>query len=270
MKISQEMSINFTVIATAITLFSIFTVSLIQNELKEVGDFHSASLYLIQNLETKTTEAIKDSFAYIVPGEPRNKEAFLAWVAKNNSVNEKFQKLEKLYRHKKEIDLLKSINLEQIALNERAKEVFIKFELKGYVSSYLFNKYENIVDRLLHFYQKATEIEKEEVVIEQKMEKTIANIIGIGLVTIFLVIFSSYFLAKSIFVSVKRLKLATVEVAKGNLDTLMEVKKKDVGELAFSFSHMTEKLRKFREKLLAVKNYTDNIIRSMSEALIVI
>jgi PAS domain S-box-containing protein len=274
-KISQKMFIGFTAIAIAITLFSIFTISLIKNELKEVGDFHSHSLYLIQNLETKTTEAVKDSFAYIVSGEPRNKEAFLAWVAKNNSINEKFQKLEKSYEHKEEIDLLETINLEQIALNEKAKEVFIEFDSKGYVSSKLFNEYENIVDRLLHFYQKATETEKEEVVAEQKkavklMERTIANITGIRLIIIFLAIFSSYFIAKSISVSVKRLKLATVEVAKGNLDTLIEVKKKDeIGELAFSFSHMTEK-RNFREELLAVKNYTDNIIRSMSEALLVI
>ncbi len=162
MKISQKMFIGFTAIAIAITLFSIFTISLIKNELKEVGDFHSHSLYLIQNLETKTTEAVKDSFAYIVSGEPRNKEAFLAWVAKNNSINEKFQKLKKSYRHKEEIDLLESINLEQTALNEKAKEVFIEFDSKGYVSSKLFNEYENIVDRLLHFYQKVTETEKEE------------------------------------------------------------------------------------------------------------
>ncbi len=66
------------------------------------------------------------------------------------------------YGHKEEIDLLESINLEQIALNEKAKEVFIEFDSKGYVSSKLFNEYENIVDRLLHFYQKVTETEKEE------------------------------------------------------------------------------------------------------------
>ncbi len=99
MKTSQKISIGFTAIAIAITLFSIFTVSLIKNELKEVGDFHSPSLYLIQNLETKTTDAINDSFAYIVSGDPRNKEAFLAWIAKNNSINEKFQKLENSYGH---------------------------------------------------------------------------------------------------------------------------------------------------------------------------
>jgi PAS domain S-box-containing protein len=46
--------------------------------------------------------------------------------------------------------------------------------------------------------------------------------------------------------------------------------KDEIGQLAAAFNTMAEKLKKSRQELLAAKAYTDNIIRSMSNSLLVV
>lgn len=143
------------------------------------------------------------------------------------------------------------------------------------VSSNLFNEYKVIFNQLTTDYKKAVELERMEVDKEQRrainlIEQTLSNIVLLGVLTIISSIFSGYFIANSISKPVRRLKLATIEVGKGNLDTLVEQKSKDeVGDLEISFSLMTEELKKSREKLLLAKKYTSKILRSMTDALIV-
>jgi PAS domain S-box-containing protein len=63
----------------------------------------------------------------------------------------------------------------------------------------------------------------------------------------------------------------TRNVAEGNLSFMIDVKTKDeVGSLADSFNHMTLDLKKFRNDLLSAKAYTDNIIHSMLNSLVVV
>jgi len=63
----------------------------------------------------------------------------------------------------------------------------------------------------------------------------------------------------------------TRKIAEGKLNFMIDVKSKDeVGSLAESFNQMTLDLKKFRNDLLSAKAYTDNIIHSMLNSLVVI
>jgi len=63
----------------------------------------------------------------------------------------------------------------------------------------------------------------------------------------------------------------TKKVAEGKLSFMIDVESKDeVGSLAESFNKMTRDLKKSRNDLLSAKAYTDNIIHSMLNSLVVI
>lgn len=159
---------------------------------------------------------------------------------------------------------------------EKAEEMFTEYKAIHFVINKLFYEYEDLVDTVVSDYKQYIEIEKAEVELRRKraielIEKTISNIALVGFITIFTSVISGYFIASPISKSVKRLKLATVEVAKGNLDTLIESKSKDeVGDLAISFSHMTEDLKESKNNLPLARNYINNIFKSMSDTLVII
>lgn len=275
MKLSQKLSISFAVIATPITLFSILMIGSVRNELKEVGDFYSPNLYLIQNYATKTTEAVEQSFAYIASGDQSEKDAFLMWAKEIEASQQKFANVEVTSQKEESRGFFQEFIPKQMKLIRKAKELFYEFESKEDVSNNLFDEYKTIINELTSNYRQAIAIEKREVEKEQHkaiklIEETLINIVSLGILTIISSVFFGYFIAKSISQPVKRLKLATIEVGKGNLDTLVEQKSKDeVGDLESSFSQMTEDLKKSREELLLARNYTNNILKSMSDALIV-
>ncbi len=63
----------------------------------------------------------------------------------------------------------------------------------------------------------------------------------------------------------------TRRVAEGKLSFMIDVKSNDqIGALASSFNAMTADLKKFRNELLEAKAYTDNIINSMLNSLVVV
>lgn len=279
MKISQKLFICFAVIVTPITLFSIFTINSVRREMKEIEDFHTQHLYTIQNLATGTIEAVEESFAYVVSGHKAEKEDFLAWAKQIKETDKQFKELEIASpgTHndlaEKEFD---NIVREQANLISKAKALFQEFESKGQVSDQVFTEYEYTVDNLLNHYKEIIKQEKQEVHTQQEkaiylIENTLRDLTTLGLLTIVSSITSSYFIAKSISNPVKKLNVAMLEVAKGNLDNSIEQNSKDeIGDLANSFSQMTKDLKKFREDLVSAKNYTNNIIKSMNDALIVI
>ncbi|MFZ5993407.1 MAG: ATP-binding protein [Thermodesulfobacteriota bacterium] len=68
-----------------------------------------------------------------------------------------------------------------------------------------------------------------------------------------------------------KLKEAANEIAGGRFDTRIEVISRDeIGELASAFNQMSTNLKNSRDELIEAKGYTDNIIRSIVDALIVV
>jgi PAS domain S-box-containing protein len=90
-------------------------------------------------------------------------------------------------------------------------------------------------------------------------------------IAILATIINAYFMARALGIPIKQLVDGTNRLAEGDLTHRVSVHSKDeIGQLAASFNAMAEKLRKSRQELLSAKSYTDNIIRFMSNSLLVI
>ena len=50
----------------------------IENQLKEIGRFHSTALYSIQSINSNLTGTVEESFAYVISGDVLEKEKFFA------------------------------------------------------------------------------------------------------------------------------------------------------------------------------------------------
>lgn len=101
--------------------------------------------------------------------------------------------------------------------------------------------------------------------------KAINQIIALTIWGIIVGIFFSFLFSKLLVKPINELKNAANEIAEGNLDTKIDIKSKDeIGELAASFNKMTQDLRVSRDDIISAKKYTDNIVRSMTDALLVV
>jgi PAS domain S-box-containing protein len=90
-------------------------------------------------------------------------------------------------------------------------------------------------------------------------------------IAILATIINSYFMARALGRPIKQLVDGTKRLAEGDLTHRVSVHSKDeIGQLAASFNTMAEKLKSSRHELLAAKAFTENIIRSMSNSLLVI
>lgn len=97
-----------------------------------------------------------------------------------------------------------------------------------------------------------------------------SSLIVISIVTV-IAIFLSLLMSAAIVSPVTKLNAALIKVSGGDLDTNIEIESKDeIGELGVSFNKMTADLKSFRDNLSSAKKYTESIISSMVDALIVV
>jgi PAS domain S-box-containing protein len=90
-------------------------------------------------------------------------------------------------------------------------------------------------------------------------------------IAILATIINAYFMARALEKPIKQLVDGTNRLADGDMTHRVAVNSRDeIGQLAASFNVMAEKLKTSRQELIAAKAYTDNIIRSMSNSLLVV
>ena len=84
-------------------------------------------------------------------------------------------------------------------------------------------------------------------------------------------VINAYFMSLALGKPIKQLVEGTNRLAEGDLTHRVTVNSKDeIGQLAASFNMMAEKLKESQHELITAKAYTDNIIRSMSNSLLVV
>jgi PAS domain S-box-containing protein len=97
-----------------------------------------------------------------------------------------------------------------------------------------------------------------------------ANLIG-GLFVVLIAICIGLYIPYSISRPLTDLSLKANEIGMGNLDAKIKIRSKDeIGALAASFNKMTDDLRQSRDEIIKAKEYTGNIVRSMTDTLIVV
>lgn len=111
--------------------------------------------------------------------------------------------------------------------------------------------------------------------IKREAQKVVPGSLNIFLFTIFgIIAFSiiiSFLVARKLTRPILRLRLGTQKIAEGDLDYKVKIESSDeIGDLARSFNRMAQELKRSREELVRAKDYTDNIIKSMIDTLIVV
>lgn len=94
---------------------------------------------------------------------------------------------------------------------------------------------------------------------------------AIAIVSILFALILGYKISMAIANPVHKLEEAAAGIAGGDLDVRVEVETKDeIGDIAVSFNKMASDLKKTREEITSAKEYTDNIVNSMTNSLIVV
>jgi|GEM_PF-1914137 len=98
--------------------------------------------------------------------------------------------------------------------------------------------------------------------------KLIFIISGVAISFVFIIVI---IIDKNISNPINKLRDIAVKIGKGNLDMKIDIKSNDeIGELSNEFNGMVQKLKKSNEEIISSKEYTDNIIKSMKDSLIVV
>lgn len=197
MKIGIRIILGFAVLGVFMVIANFLSVRPLENDLREVGGFRSQGLYSMQFLNTKLNGAVQESFAYVVSGDPHEKEEFLNWAEHFKQNQKKFfpiaeQTISALgeTREEEESVLYDKIISGHIALVKQAKIMFEEYETTGTVSSQVFQQYEESIDLVTTVLNKAVGIQKEEMeylhrtALERinRSEKTIYEVAFISLV----------------------------------------------------------------------------------------
>jgi len=110
---------------------------------------------------------------------------------------------------------------------------------------------------------------------EQMAKENAAYLYNIILILSLFAVFGAlvlgFVIAQNIANPILKLKETAMDIGKGNLDTRLEIESDDeIGDLSKTFNKMSEDLRKSNEVIVSAKEYTDNIVNSMTDTLIVV
>ena len=106
-------------------------------------------------------------------------------------------------------------------------------------------------------------------ILARKMQLGLAIFVFLGI--LLLVFIMSFWINKIVMRPIRRLVEGTQKVAEGDLTSRVKVESADeLGQLATSFNKMTKDLNTSRDKIIAARDYTSNIITSMIDSLIVV
>ncbi len=96
-------------------------------------------------------------------------------------------------------------------------------------------------------------------------------IIVISSISFLIFIFLSVFVNRHILAPLKKLTDIIVEFGQGKIDATIEIGTKDeIGQLSVSFNKMAKDLQNSRNELISAKEYAENIVLSMLDALVIV
>ncbi len=278
---------GFLILGLLIFTLSYVLVLPINKTLTQIGEFHSSALETIHIIKSDLTEAVEESFAYVVSGKTEERDEFLEWSEEFSVQAENFVRIAKLDKpeEKKDKELFDSIVSHQVNLVKYGRNMITEFEHSGAVSIKTFDEYESAVDsttEILESYitltKKAVAESQNKALLQIRQEKT--KLFGIGMVTLILCIIFGWFLSQYVKQEIGQRRLAEtkfrqrtieLELSNENLqaahDTLeqrvrertieLENSNKDLEDFASIASHdMHEPLRQviaFGDQLLEME-----------------
>lgn len=112
---------------------------------------------------------------------------------------------------------------------------------------------------------------KDTTLVDAVLYGVIKTAFGYSLLGLAVVVFIAFLIARGISAPVLKLAGVTSRVAAGDLNARAEIDSQDeIGQLAEAFDSMTADLQATRSELVAANELSENIVRSVSEALIIL
>lgn len=274
MKARTQILLSFLILGLIIISSSILGVFRIKHQLEEIGHFHTDALYSIQSLNSKLTEAVEESFAYVVSGEMAEKVEFMHWADNFQQEAQKFSNLAGLDRpgKKKERALYNKILSHHPILVEQAKGLFAEFETTGAISRKTFISYEETIDILTDVMSEFVNLEKTEVEHSQQFAlKTIEQaeywVFGLGGFTLMIAMGLGLYLAGRISKPLEQLNKAAAEIGKGEYGSPVEVESiNEIGTLANTFNTMAGQIKERTESLVKSNEERQQLVYELKQA----
>ncbi len=92
----------------------------------------------------------------------------------------------------------------------------------------------------------------------------------IDILAVLLALIVGFFISQSVSNRIRKLKDATQSIGAGNLDEHIVAESTDeIGDLARAFNQMTDALKQSRNEVVSAKNFTESIVESMTDLLVV-
>lgn len=115
------------------------------------------------------------------------------------------------------------------------------------------------------------EMEAEQSSVQSTINIATQSAIGVSALIFLAAIFMGIFASRKMAGRVERLKAASEKIGRGELNTEIEVSGGDeLGNLAMSFKQMAANLETTRDQIISSRNFVDNILASMADALFVV
>ena len=256
MKVSTRIILSFVIFSVFIIIANFMGIRPMETQIKKISSFQSDSLYSIQNLGVALTEAVEESFAYVVSGDTHEKEEFLQWADHFKQDAEIFSQhanevLEDLSRDGEDEKILyEQLVSGQLDLVKKAKAMFEEYERTGSVTQETFQKYEDTIDKTITTSKKLVEIEKEEVeqyrlIALEEIKKSQMVVYQVSFITILLAIGLGLFISRTISAPLLRLQQALAAVGRGKFATQVKTSSHDeIGSLTNIFNRMASDLEK--------------------------
>ena len=148
MTIGQKLMAGCLAIGVSISLASVISVSPLASGLDAVGQFHAPVLQQLQHMHAESTDAIQESFAYVVSGEAIEKQEFLNWAKHFDAKAQRFWRTARFDAPEEatERTLFERIVVKQKTLVENANVMFEEYDSTGSVRQATFHAYEDTID----------------------------------------------------------------------------------------------------------------------------
>lgn len=286
MKIIFKLTIGFIFISILIGLLAYIghnTIASIQNEYEMLAyetvpvfeNLNYIKLAGIRIIDT-TNEKMSLSPDNIIRLEEENRELALAKQTYEISFKEYEHLVNTFFPEEKEILMdienttqeLIRISDELIELQRQGSEEY-KIKEKQVEIEIIEEKFLIIMDRAIE--QEKKELKEKTINGEEKITDMRKTSIVAGFFVLISAISTGIFISNRLSTSIVKLKNASVEIGKGNLDTRIDIRTKDeIEELSHIFNKMAIDLKKSMNETISAKNFSNNIIKSMVETLVVL
>ena len=129
--------------------FGLHSIYLVDNEIEVLGLGHVPALGLVIQIESATTGAVEEAYAYVVSGDPAEKGESQEWFRRLDTLAVEFveqARLDHPGEAEEQAHFAESMALARV-LEDRANEMFSEFERKNAVSTQTVERFESVVNQ---------------------------------------------------------------------------------------------------------------------------